>query len=89
MKTKEIYKYEALIRYVKPNGEQVPPYKFLDVAKSTKHYSNIIKIILKDSINLIKNKNKRVSINISFEDISNEEEISEILEITKEQKPVS
>lgn len=85
-KSKEVYKYEALIRYIKPNGEQVPPYKFLDVAKSTKHYANIIKIILKDSIELIKNKNKRVSINISFEDISNEDTKKHIYEILEQNK---
>ncbi|MEN8717828.1 MAG: EAL domain-containing protein, partial [Sulfurovum sp.] len=72
-KTKKVYKYEALIRYVKPDSKLVPPYKFLDVAKSTKYYANIIRIILKDSLELIINKDKKVSINISFEDISNED----------------
>lgn len=85
-KTQEVYKYEALIRYVKPNGEQVPPYKFLDVAKSTKYYSNIIKIILQDSIALIKNKSKRVSINISFEDISNEDTKKHIFKVLEDNK---
>ncbi len=85
-KTQEVYKYEALIRYVKPNGEQVPPYKFLDVAKSTKYYSNIIKIILQDSIALIKNKSKRVSINISFEDISNEDTKKHIFKVLEDNR---
>ena len=85
-KTKQVYKYEALIRYVKPNGELVPPYKFLDVAKSTKYYANIIKIILKDSLELIIKKDKKVSINISFEDISNEETKKFIFESLEENK---
>lgn len=69
--TKEIYKYEALIRYIDENGNEVGPYNFLDIAKKTKQYPNIIKVILKDALKLIKEKNKRVSINISYADISN------------------
>ncbi|AXK48423.1 diguanylate cyclase [Aliarcobacter trophiarum LMG 25534] len=69
---KEIVKYEALIRYVDIDGTEYSPYSFLHIAKKTKLYANIIKVILKDSLTLIKNKNKRVSINISYDDILNE-----------------
>lgn len=69
--TKEIYKYEALIRYIDENGNEVGPYNFLDIAKKTKQYPNIIKVILKDALKLIKEKNKKVSINILYADISN------------------
>ncbi|MCT7581955.1 REC domain-containing phosphodiesterase [Aliarcobacter butzleri] len=69
--TKEIHKYEALIRYIDENGNEVGPYNFLDIAKKTKQYPNIIKVILKDALKLIKEKNKKVSINISYADISN------------------
>lgn len=69
--TKEIYKYEALIRYIDENGNEVGPYNFLNIAKKTKQYPNIIKVILKDALKLIKEKNKKVSINISYADISN------------------
>ena len=69
--TKEIYKYEALIRYIDENGNEVGPYNFLDIAKKTKQYPNIIKVILKDALKLIKEKNKKVSINISYADIAN------------------
>lgn len=84
--TKEIYKYEALIRYITHEGEEIAPAKFLDVAKRTKLYPNIIKIIINDSFELIKNKNKRVSVNISFDDISNEETTTFIYEILEENK---
>ncbi|MGJ0371458.1 EAL domain-containing protein [Aliarcobacter cryaerophilus] len=70
--TKEIIKYEALIRYIDHDGKEFSPYSFLHIAKKTKLYSNIIKVILEDSLKLIKNKNKRVSINISYDDILNE-----------------
>lgn len=32
-KTKEIYKYEALIRYINNDGFEIEPYSFLDIAK--------------------------------------------------------
>ncbi len=58
--TKEVIKYEALIRYIDHDGKEFSPYSFLHIAKKTKLYSNIIKVILEDSLKLIKNKNKRV-----------------------------
>ncbi|MDN5108214.1 REC domain-containing phosphodiesterase [Aliarcobacter butzleri] len=83
--TKEIYKYEALIRYIDENGNEVGPYNFLDIAKKTKQYPNIIKIILKDALKLIKEKNKKVSINISYADISNRNTTKYIYDFLTEQ----
>jgi diguanylate cyclase (GGDEF)-like protein len=86
-KTQEIYKYEALIRYITHDGKEIAPIKFLDVAKKTKLYPNIIKIVINDAFKLIKEKNKRVSVNVSFDDIANPETTSfvyEILELNKE-----
>ena len=85
-KTKEVYKYEALIRYVTKEGVEIAPYHFINVAKKTKLYPNIIKIVIQDSFKLIKNKNKRVSVNISFDDIANEETTSFIYEILKQNR---
>ena len=69
-KTKEVYKYEALIRYIEEDGTVVSPYTFLGIAKKAKLYPNIIKIMIKEAFHLIKTKNKRVAVNISFEDIA-------------------
>lgn len=85
-KTQEIYKYEALIRYITHEGEEIAPINFLDVAKRTKLYPNIIKIIINDSFELIKNKNKRVSVNVSFDDIANEETTAFIYDILEKNK---
>ena len=85
-KTKEVHKYEALIRYVTKEGTEFGPYSFLNIAKKTKLYPNIIKIILQDSFKLIKNKNKRVSVNVSFDDIANEETTAFIYETLEQNK---
>ena len=85
-KTKEDYKYEALIRYITKEGVEIAPYHFINVAKKTKLYPNIIKIVIQDSFKLIKNKNKRVSVNISFDDIANEETTAFIYDILEKNK---
>jgi diguanylate cyclase (GGDEF)-like protein len=85
-KTKEVHKYEALIRYITKEGTEFGPYSFLNIAKKTKLYPNIIKIILQDSFKLIKNKNKRVSVNVSFDDIANIETTAFIYETLEQNK---
>ena len=84
--TKKVHKYEALIRYVTKEGVEIDPYNFINVAKKTKLYPNIIKIVIQDSFKLIKNKNKRVSVNISFDDIANEETTAFIYDILEQNK---
>jgi len=85
-KTKEIYKYEALIRYIEEDGRAIAPYKFLDIAKKVKLYPKIIEIMLDKALNFIKIKNKKVSINISFADISSSSTKTAILKKLEENK---
>jgi diguanylate cyclase (GGDEF)-like protein len=85
--TKEVHKYEALIRYIEDDGTVISPFAFLDIAKKAKLYPNIIKIMIKEAFNLIKTKNKRVAVNISFEDIASAhtmEYVYEVIESNKE-----
>ena len=72
-KTQEIHKYEALIRYIEKDGTVVAPFAFLPIAKKAKLYPLIIKVVLENVLVLIKEKGKRVSINLSFDDIINKE----------------
>ena len=87
--TKEIHKYEALIRYITNEGVEIAPFHFINVAKKTKLYPNIIKIVIQDAFKLIKNKNKRVSINISYDDIANEETTTFIYEILEQHRDLT
>ena len=88
-KTKEIYKYEALIRYVTKDGVEIAPYHFINIAKKTKFYPNIIKIVIQDAFKLIKEKNKRVSINISYDDIANEETTTFIYDLLQQNRELT
>jgi len=69
--TKEIYKYEALIRYIDDEGNEVAPYKFLTIAKKARLFPIIIKVMLSSVLAIIKEKQIRVAVNLSFEDIIN------------------
>jgi diguanylate cyclase (GGDEF)-like protein len=71
--TQEIYKYESLIRYIKEDGTQIPPYRFLPIAKKAKLYPVIIRVMLMSVIQTIKEKQIRVAVNISFDDIMNQD----------------
>lgn len=88
-KTKEIYKYEALVRYIDEDGTVVSPYTFLDIAKKAKLYPNIIKIMIVEAFNLIKTKDKRVAVNISFEDIASANTMEYIYRVIEENREYS
>ncbi len=87
--TKEIYKYEALIRYIEEDGTAISPFAFLNVAKKAKLYPNIIRIMIDEAFHLIKTKNKRVAVNISFDDISSESTMKHIYETLEKNKEYS
>jgi len=67
--TLEIYKYEALIRYIDNDGNEIAPDKFLGIAKRARIYPIIIKVMLSSVLEIIKEKKIRVAVNLSFDDI--------------------
>ncbi len=71
--TQEIYKYEALIRYIGEDGKEIAPFYFLPIAKKAKLFPIIIKVMLTNVISIIQEKNIRVAVNLSFDDIINKE----------------
>ena len=71
--TKEVYKYEALIRYIDEDGNEIAPYKFLTIAKKARLFPTIIKLMLSSVLEIIKLKQIRVAVNLSFEDIVNQD----------------
>ncbi len=87
--TQEIYKYEALIRYIDDNNEPVAPLHFLEIARKAKLYPKIIKVMINEAIHLIKQKNKRVAVNVSFDDISSSKTTSYVYDILEQNKDVT
>lgn len=70
-KTQKIDKYECLARLVMVDGNIMPPGQFLDIAKKTKNYEEITRIMIKKSFKYFEDKDFNFAINISFTDIMN------------------
>ena len=85
-KTKKVYKYEALIRYIQKDGTPVSPFHFLPIAKKAKLFSGIIRLMIKECINFIKIKKQIVSVNVSFEDIRTQSTYDYIINILENNK---
>lgn len=84
--TKQIVKYEALMRMVDKNGDYIAPIHFLELAKKNKLYPELTKIMIIKTFEKAKTLNVQVSINLSVEDILNENIHTIILEKLKEYK---
>lgn len=68
-KTKQISKYECLVRMIDEEGKIVSPFFFLDIAKSAKLYPKLTKIIIEKSFKYFAKNNDKFSLNFSIEDI--------------------
>ena len=84
VKTNKIEKYEALVRLIDDDGIAVSPYYFLDIAKKSKQYLKLTKVVVKKSFDYFKDKDFEFSINLTIEDIKNENISSYILDMLKE-----
>jgi len=67
--TKKIEKYESLVRLIDENDKVISPFFFLDIAKKGKYYSQITRIVLKNSFEILTQIDEEVSINLSALDI--------------------
>jgi PAS domain S-box-containing protein len=83
-KTKQIEKYESLVRLVDKEGNIISPYLFLNISKKTKYYIQITSIVLDNSFAALRETDKDISINISALDIQNNEINSKILTLLEE-----
>jgi diguanylate cyclase (GGDEF)-like protein len=71
--TGDVEKYETLVRLIQDDGRVISPGLFLDVAKKTKIYPQLTKIVIKNAFRAFSFTNYQFSINISVEDALNEE----------------
>jgi c-di-GMP phosphodiesterase len=64
-------KYEALVRMIDKNGEVVPPGKFLFIAKNSKYYPDITKVMVQKAMCQFRNRKEEFALNLSAMDIEN------------------
>ncbi len=68
-------KYESLVRMLE-DGKIISPFMFLEIAKETKLYSEITKIMVEKTFKVFAENSSIFSVNISIDDIVNEETVS-------------
>ena len=68
-KTKEIVKYESLVRIIDENDNAISPFAFLETSKKAKYYTQITSIVLDNTFEALQKTDKDISINLSTLDI--------------------
>ena len=84
--TNRVDKYESLIRLIDKEGNIVTPWHFLEIAKKAKLYKKLTKIVIKKSFEAFKDNKYEFSINLTIDDILDDEITSFILQKLSEYK---
>ncbi len=90
MKTKEINRYEALVRMYDEERNIIPPGPyFLDVAKKGKLYSEVTKVLFNKVIKKIRKHGCEISVNLSSIDIEDHSMSEYILNLLEENRDIT
>ena len=87
--TKEIVKYESLVRLIDENDKVLSPFFFLETAKKSNQYLKITNIVLEHSFTMLKNCNYDISINLSAIDIEQKSTRNKVLELLEQNKDLA
>ena len=81
-KTKEVAKYEMLLRMINKEGKIIPPDSFLPSIRHTQVYISLTAIVLQKAVDVLQTqKDVHLSINLDIQDILNED-IMKLLHLT-------
>ncbi|WP_415395816.1 EAL domain-containing protein [Sulfurimonas sp. CS5] len=83
-KSDKIASYECLIRLIDEDGNIISPYKFLTIAKKSRLYSKLTRIMIEKSCMYFENIDSDFSVNLSVEDILNKSTVEFIKQKIKE-----
>lgn len=79
--TGKVEKYECLVRLEEKSGTMVSPVSFLDVAKRSRLYESLTKTVISRSLERFRQSSCEFSVNISVEDVMNEDTRRFILDL--------
>ena len=85
-KTKEIEKYESLVRLIDENENVISPFHFLEISKKGNYYNKITHRVLENSFKILESIKAELSVNISFSDLEKEQTRLEIFSLLKKHK---
>jgi len=88
-KTKEIIKYESLVRIIDENDNVIPPAIFLETSKKSKYYTQITSIVLDNAFEALQKTDKEISINLSTLDIEEPIIVEKFFKLFQESKYAS
>lgn len=77
-KSNEVVSYECLIRLINKDGDVITPYSFLTIARKSRLYSQLTKIMIRKSCQYFEYLNFDFSVNLSVEDILDKETVEYI-----------
>ena len=83
-KTKQVVKYESLVRLVNEYGEVWAPWKFLEIAKKGRYYTQITQRVVENSFKALYETQAGITINLSALDIEEHTMREHLLELVKE-----
>ncbi|MGM0534257.1 MAG: bifunctional diguanylate cyclase/phosphodiesterase [Campylobacterota bacterium] len=66
-------KYEALMRMIDEEGKPISPFFFLDIAKKSGDYGKLTRIMIEKTCKIFAGRSEEFSINLSYEDMVDEE----------------
>lgn len=72
-KTRQIVKYEALIRLIETDGTALTPFWFLEHAKKSKLYDQLTQIVVEKTFTLFETNHYEFSLNLTLQDIVNDD----------------
>lgn len=84
--SKEIEKYESLVRLIDENGNIISPFHFLNIAKKGNYYNKITERVLENSFKILHKITTELSVNISISDIEKESTRTVIYALLEEYK---
>ncbi|BCD59869.1 MULTISPECIES: EAL domain-containing response regulator [unclassified Nitratiruptor] len=74
--------YEALIR-IKTGSTVLVPYQFLEISKKAKLYNKLSSVMIDKSMQIAKEFDRHISINLSYQDLDNKKNMEEIIQKVK------
>ncbi len=82
-------KYEVLVRMIDEEGNIIPPGDFLPSITHTRVYTNLTKRVLETALQTLEDHSVELSINLSLQDLFNNDILNTILELLSDNKTLA